>query len=331
MLVAGLLLWAGCEDPSNVGLGIIGEEEVEPTRVRLEGSDLPSERAAVITGGLRSGASFAGASRLLMGNADDPLFGRIETTTHVDFSIAIGTGSGYRNGTLNSVDLVFAADDYVYGDTTAVTRVVFHDMDQSWTAFGARSDTTLALGDSALSVPLVLTSSSLIVSMPAEWVEANASTILSENFPDLFHGFGMRSMGDGHIVGFSAADSYMRVATTTGTVDYPMSEILTTLQKDVVPVVDGKSIVQDGFGENAILDFGFSVDSIAGSAISRTVVEVYVDLSVYENPPPNFVRPVPLSLDLVGLRGKRYAAGAQICPHSDRRAGIVCLDGGDGR
>ncbi len=297
-----VILVAGCDDPSNVGLGLIGEGDSEPTRVFLAGADLPSERAAVITGGIRSGVTFSGPSRYLIGIADDPIFGVIEATGYVDYSVPLVTGSNFRSGTLTSVSLHFEPDGYVYGDTVATTRLIVSDMSAAWTAFGARSDTTLSPGDSIISVDYRFTEDILVIDMPQGWVDANASVILDLNFTDLFNGFQISADGAAAVTGFIGLPSFMRVTTTTGSIDYPMSKLLTILEKHSNPNIPGRTQVQDGFGDNAILDFDFEVDSIAGSAVSRAVVDVRVDLSIIDSPPPDFVRPIPTSLSLIGIR-----------------------------
>jgi hypothetical protein len=81
-----------------------------------------------------------------------------------------------------------------------------------------------------------------------------------------------------------------------------MSKLLTLLSKDQVPAITGRSQIQDGYGDNAVIDFDFAVDSIAGSAVSRTVVQVRLDMEMFDTPDPNFVRPVPGNLSLIGIR-----------------------------
>ncbi|MFV1980950.1 MAG: hypothetical protein ACC655_07340, partial [Rhodothermia bacterium] len=297
-----VILIAGCDDPSNVGLGLIGEGDIEPIRVFLEGADLPSERAAVITGGIRSGVTFSGPTRFLAGVADDPVFGVIEAIGYVDFSVPVSLGNDFRSGTLTSVSLHFAPDGYVYGDTVATTQLTISDMSGAWTAFGARSDTTLTPGDSITSVDYRFTEDVLVIDMPQEWVDANASVVLDRNFTDIFDGFQVSSTGAAAVTGFAGLPSFMRVTTTTGSADYPMSKLLTTLRKHSAAEIPGRTQVQDGFGDNAILDFDFQVDSIAGSAVSRAVVDVRVDVSIFESPPPDFVRPIPTSISLIGIR-----------------------------
>lgn len=306
---------AACDDPSNVGLGLIGEGDSEPMRVELSGSELPAERAAPVTGGVRSGATFTGPPRYLIGAAEDPIFGTIEAKGYVDFSTPASIGNNFRNGTVTSVDLFMSSDGYAYGDTSVVMRYVVSDMDVAWTAFTTRSDTTLTPGDTVVSKDFQHAEGGFIISMPESWVEENGDVLLDDDFTDLFNGFEISVTGPGVISGFLGLPGILRVTTTTGVAEYPMSKILTTISKSGVTEIPGRTIIQDGFGQNAILDFEFEIDSIAGAAVSRAVVDVRVDLSAYDNPPPNFVRPLPAVIDLIGIAPdgvRRVLRSAQI-------------------
>jgi hypothetical protein len=302
LALAAMALLAACDDPSNVGLGLIGEGDSEPQRVYLSGADLPSEREALITGGIFDGLSFSGANRYLVGVADDPIFGVIEAKGYFDFNAPLAIGNDFRDGTVTAVSLHLQADGYAYGDTVAATKLIISDMAEEWTAFATRSDTTLTPGDTVISVDYSFSREMLIISMPADWVAANGSVLIDLNFRDLFDGFEVRASNPSAAVGFDGSDSFMHIVTTTGTADYPMSKLVTTLSKEAVPVIAGRTQVQDGFGDNAVLDFDFDVDSIAGAAISRTVVGIRVDMTIFDLAPQDFFRPIPSKLQLVGIR-----------------------------
>ena len=297
-----VLAVAGCEDPSNVGLGIIGEEASEPTRIHLAGADLPSERDPVVTGGIRSGITFSGAGRVLFGTAEDPLFGLMQSKGYVDYSAPLALASNFRDGTVTAVSLHFVADGYVYGDTSATATFVISDMPEAWTAFGVRSDTLLVSSDPVTSFDYTYSEGEFVVPLPEDWVQKNGSTLLDPDFINAFDGFEIVALSPSAITGIGGVESFMRVTTTTGTEDYVMSKLLTALSKVPGPSIEGRTPVQDGYGDNAILDFDFEIDSIAGSAISRAVVDIRVDLSPFEDAPPDFVRPVPVSIDLIGIR-----------------------------
>lgn len=301
MWLLALFLAAGCEDPSNVGLGIIGEGDREPSRLRLESAQLPSERAPRITGGIRTGTTYSGPERYLVGIADDPVFGPIEAKAYVDFATPTTAGSEFRNGTLTSVSLFFETDGYVYGDTTLVTRLVISEMAEAWTAFGVTADTTFTPGDTVISVPFVATENDLTVALPEDWVTRNRAVLLDENFTDVFDGFQISATEPSAVAGFLGLPAFMRVVTTTGSVDYPMSKIVTTLSKEPGPPVFGRTALQDGVGDNAVLSFDFDVDSIAASAVSRSVLNARIDMTAFDSAPLNFVRPVPAQANLVGI------------------------------
>lgn len=300
-LCLAIVAVAGCEDPSNVGLGIIGEEGSEPTRLELGGVKLPDERTAVVTGGIRTGTAYSGPGRYLVGKADDPIFGLIETRAYVDYATPTTIPDGFREGTVTNVVLVFSRDSYVYGDTTLATRFVLSDMNEAWPAFGTRSDTTLVAGDSVISVNYTATQGDFTLVMPEDWVAENSQDLVDEDFTNVFNGFQIHATEPSAISGFLGFPAHMRVTTTGGSVNYPMSKILTTMTKEAGPAIPDRTVLQDGIGDNAVLDFGFEVDSISASAISRTVVEARVDLSVFEDLPSNFVRPVPTKIDLIGI------------------------------
>ena len=297
------LVLIGCEDPSNVGLGLIGEEGGDPIRVHLTGSDLPAERVPLITGSVLSASVFLGPERFLFGIADDPLFGMIEAKGYIDFQPPLLAGASFRSGNITSVQLFLASGEYVFGDTLANANMTLTNMDVAWAAIAVRSDTTLDVGTVAHTFDYVYKDSTLVIDMPDVWIAEYESRILDVNFVDLFHGFEISAATASAVSGFDASDSFMRVITTTGSGDYRMSKLLTTLTKTGgLEASSGQTAIQDGFGDNAVLDFNFEVDSLAGSAISRVVVNVSVDLAAYDDAPAHFVRPLPQRLDLIGIR-----------------------------
>ena len=66
-------------------------------------------------------------NRMLIGNYDDPIFGKVKSTTYFQllpssYSLNTGTGSDTdaTNYVLDSISMILKYDNYYYGDTTKV-------------------------------------------------------------------------------------------------------------------------------------------------------------------------------------------------------------------
>ncbi len=76
LLVVSLLLFTACEDPSNVGLGLVGNDGGEPIVEQL-----PFETIEMVDlEGIEDNTG-----QHLVGQVDVPLMGQISATAYIDF------------------------------------------------------------------------------------------------------------------------------------------------------------------------------------------------------------------------------------------------------
>jgi hypothetical protein len=293
----------GCEDPSNVGLGLIGESGGEPVRITIAASDLPPDVSPPVTSNVRGSAGFTvGPSTTLAGTVADPLFGTIETKAYLDVALPSTASTTFRTGTITSVSLIIVPN-YVYGDTMATTSLIVSEMDAAWPDANLTADTTLTPGPEIARFDFVYRDTTLVIGLPQEWYSLRSSVLLSSNIATEFHGFELSTSGPSAVVGFSGTSAIFRIATTTGTADLVVSKIFTHVRRhDDANIPAGRAVIQDGIGESAALSFEFDEDSLRGAAVSRAVVELFVDQETMDEVPANFVRPIPPQFDFVGVR-----------------------------
>lgn len=303
ILVLGLVT-AGCEDPSNVGLGLIGESGGDPVRMRIPATELPAEFEPPPTLNVRSSLGYvSGATRVLAGTVEDPLFGTITTKGYIDVSPTTSQSADYRSGTITSVELELTRI-YVYGDTVATISLVVSGMDEAWPATTLTSDTSLTAGAEITRVDFSYASdTTIVIDLPQEWYSAHSATLLSSNVLDDFHGFQLSTANTSTVVGFDAGSGRLRIVTTTGTAELLVSKIFTHVERigEATPP-PGTAFIQDGTGQNLSLDFDFQADSISGTAVSRAVVELAVDRASMDAVPQDFFRPAVTQFDFMGVR-----------------------------
>ena len=301
LIIAPLV--TGCEDPSNVGLGLIGESGGEPVRITIAASDLPPDISPPVTSNVRASAGFiVGPSTTLAGTVADPLFGTIDTKAYMDVALPSTASTTFRSGTITSVSLILVPN-YVYGDTMATTSLIVSEMDAAWPDANLTADTTLTPGSEVARFDYVYRDTTLVIALPQEWYAARSSVLLSPNIATEFHGFELSTSGPSAVVGFNGTSAIFRISTTTGTGDLVLSKIFTHVSRhDDANIPAGRAVIQDGVGESAALSFEFDEDSLRGAAVSRAVVELFVDQEAMDEVPANFVRPTPAQFDFVGVR-----------------------------
>lgn len=295
---------AGCEDPSNVGLGLIGESGGDPVRMHLPSFERPYDYEPSLTSNVRTSLGYsAGAVRVLAGTVNDPLFGTIAAKGYIDVTLSSSQSSDYRNGTITSVQLELQPN-YVYGDSVATTSVVISEMQEAWPSTAMTSDTTLPAGVEITRVDFSYANdTSLVVDFPEEWFSSRSAVLLSANILDEFHGFELSTTDPAAVVGFDATSGIVHIVTTTGTADLVISKIFTHLDRSGDGnIPDGRAAIQDGIGQNLSFSFDFQADSIQGAGISRAVIELTVDQASMDDVPENFYRPAPTQYDFLGVR-----------------------------
>jgi len=286
-----LLLATGCDDPSAVGIGLIGEADL-PVTVRL-----PADSVLTASQKDRTGNT----ARVLAGRVADPLVGTLSATGYVDF---VRSGTARVDTTIVGVRLELPRD-YVYGDTLGSVTLALHDMTEDWPYAGVGTDTTLRAGPLVRTFTFAPTDTLVQVDLPPEWIAAHDTTLRSNTFSTSFHGFQL-APGEGNaVVGFRFSKIRLLVFTATDTVTFTASKVLTTVARESLPSLpEDRVLLQDGLGQVVRLRFDFSADSVREAGLHAAVLEVPIDSMQLKQTPAGFVRPLPTTVRLIGVNAE---------------------------
>ena len=299
-----LLTCAACEDPSNVGLGLIGEGG-EPVLERVDATRLDTTARRDVTGNTQ---------RLLAGTVADPLLGTITAEGFLDVLNVSGDNvASFRDTMLTSATLQLVPD-YVYGDTTREVTLTLFEMPEEFNATSAFGDTTLTAGEAITTFSFRPTDSLVTVPLPETWIAENDTTLRSTSVASGFHGFKLASVpGSGSaVVGFDRSETVLEAIAGADTVFFGQSsgntvgfKSLTSLSREGEPtLLTDRTVLQDGVGPGVRLDFRDNLEDsdLLGEALNRAEVVVYADLlTLQQNTPAGFVRPPIEPVELVGV------------------------------
>lgn len=295
LLVA--VLFSACEDPSNVGLGLIGESGGEPEVVSAPIQTFEERSVRDVTGGaviVQANVNNP-APRVLAGVVDDPLLGVTQATAFVDFGGVGGISDEFRDGPVTSVELLLRRD-YVYGDTTSTVEFEVLDMTSSWDGL-APVDTTLAPGGLATTASVLASDRNVEIPLPQAWIDANSEVLRSTTFTADFQGLALRPVSGNAVVGFNTALSALRVVAAGDTVNYVVNRVLTTT--DAPDRSADSPILQDGTGRGLALQLAPDVASLGPAGVNGVVVRVPADtVASTSQTPAGFIRPLLPSLRL---------------------------------
>lgn len=289
-----VLILGGCDDPTDVGLGLVDQNADEAVQETIEASAFELSDSMDVTGGI----GVAGAIRTLAGRADDPLAGLIESTGYFDLTVVEDGGNAFRTGELESVELVLAFD-YVYGDTTSTLEFEMDDLSAAWSAENRRSGNDPAVGQSATSFTVDASAEEIHLELPAAWVNRHAVVFQTTSFETLFHGFRIRAVSGNAILGISSTDSEMIAATAErDTSRYRITRRHSTVSSTGGQAPSGTLMLQDGAQSIASLRFPVGEDTFDAAAIHRFLIRLTRPADV-PAAPQHFVRP---SVTRLGLR-----------------------------
>lgn len=297
--LALLLLLSACEDPSNVGLGLIGESGGEPELISLPVEDLLPTDAPEHMGGVVAHVGTNPTPRFLAGTVDDPLLGFIEAMGYVDFQLVGGISEGFRAGPVSSATLIFTPD-YVYGDTTSVVSLQVSEVTDAWDA-GSPVDTTIAPARVLAAVTVPPTIGTLEIPLPDEWVQENDALLRSTTFTADMQGFEVRSTAGNAVLGFGTTSARFQVVSAGDTVRYTMQRALTTTRSQPVASTN-PFVMQDGLATARVLVLPDTVSAIGPAGVNGALIRLPIDtLAIHQQKPPGFVRPM---LEQVWMTGR---------------------------
>ncbi len=302
-LALAALLFAACDDPSNVGLGLVGDEGSSPTIARTGLPLTPLDRIE------RTG----NADQSLAGTTADPILGTITAAAYLDFGAprvlnANSTVEGFRSTAVSGVTLDLPIS-YRYGDTLSTVRYALRSIDTPFNAVSAPSDTSFAAGEVITTFEASASASVVTVTLPDEWVARLDTTLRGDSFLDSFNGFYVEPLSGNAVLGFRqfSPTSQSLVALTArsaaDTVRFVANAGATTISRsNAPPLAQGNVLVQDGFRHALTVDLSDSslIRTYRNVGLARIAVELPT-LSVLEST-GSYVRPSALpSLELVAL------------------------------
>lgn len=299
LLTASILLlsvlFTACEDPSNVGIGLIGDQGGEPRVDTIATSFFENEQAKDVTGG---------ADRILAGTVADPMLGTITAYGHFDLLPLETISEAFRNNPVTSAELSLF-NEYQYGDTTATITLRLREIAADWDDVGAGADTSLQIGELVTEFSFPATDSVIVVPLPESWIALRDTTLRSTTFSTQFHGFTIEPASESAVIGFRADDTELQVIAGQDTVSFGASETLSTLERSGnVTLPPDRLLFQDGIGSTVAFGFDFAAENITNNAINRIEFRIAADTTFpAEYTPTGFHRPLLRNLELFGITG----------------------------
>ena len=294
VILALLLVVSACDDPSPIGLELVGAESGETNVVTLGTSYAAVDGTADIT----LGTSTEGAFRSLFGQVADPAAGMFTMSGFVDFIPSSNVTAAFRAGNVSFADLALNID-YVYGDSTQSVTISIYDINADWPLVGARSDTTLAASVLVTTASLEATKGMVYIPLPSNWISRNNSILKSTTFSDLFNGFAIRATQGDAILGAHFSGSSMRASSVPGdTVNFSMSKVFSAYSGSPSSSNGNVHIVRDGASNSLSMRFPIKNDELGQVAVHRVIFRLNSEdlSSMY---PAGFVRP---GVTRIGLR-----------------------------
>jgi hypothetical protein len=298
--VACLLLLAACEDPSGVGLTVLDPTASDPRALTLPVDSAAFTDSEELTGAFLTDPGFQDF-RGLAGRVEDPVFGTTTAFGYFDVLPPQTVSEDFRGRPVEEATLRLRRT-YAYGDTMSTTRLDVRQVAEEWTAVGAVADTLFPVQDEIITSFDIAPGDSLIeIDLPESWIAANDTTLRSEDFSTIFHGFRLDPSDEASAVYGFAGTSTLELISEGDTVIYQASEVFSSIEGPADPPTDEALWrLQDGTGRG--LELRFDLDTLAQSAVNTVRLRVNADTAAATTDlPPGFVRPLARRLALFGF------------------------------
>lgn len=283
------MMLSACEDSSNVGIGLIGDEQSGvPTIRHVDPADFQNAPLK------RSGGS---QPRIVAGRVPDPLTGTIEAEGY--FDLATAASSSFREEVVSSASLRLHPT-YTYGDTTKQVTFAIRQIENEFTTPAVPpADTTYPTGPIIREFSFLPTDSLVVIPLPQSWVETNDALLRSTTFTSDFHGFRLEQVAGDAVIGF-AGDSQLRAFAESDSAVYPVSRAYSAMRRSSEPdVPPGRVLYQAGVGP--VASFELDAEVLEAAAINQAKVVFHTDTLTLSQKPAGFVRPVITTLDLYAV------------------------------
>ncbi|MAQ94635.1 MAG: hypothetical protein CMM84_14040 [Rhodothermaceae bacterium] len=315
---AACTVLSACQDPAGVGLGLIDEEQLDPSVRTVALSGLGTTPDTTIAIGIADGTNTdLLQTRVLVGSVVDPTYGDARARAYVDVIQAANLPSDATAEDVTAAWLVLT-QNYVYGDTTTTLPLELRPITETWFAdTDYARNRTLSTGDVLATTEVSVADSLRQFDLPASWVAANAATLVGDGFLDAFEGFAIDIPADyvpapGAVYGFStfaSTGSGLRVVVGEDTLVYPLSEVFSSVTSGTASTPPSTALP---VRNNSGLAVGFEVDfsTIGASALARARLRLPLDESFAAEGP--FVRPIPARSVLYGINDDGRVALAEV-------------------
>lgn len=313
-LATGLLVLAGCDDPSNVGQGLLDVQAGDTRVVPL----LPSSITAADRSDPTGGNAASGAVQALMGIVDDPVRGRMTSRGFIDFVPSSQFGSDFLNGSVDWAGLSLNLD-YRYGDTTGVVQFDLYEVPANWQSSEIEASSAIVLGSMIDSYEVAAKEGIVSFELPEAWVQEYDSVLRDGSFSDLFHGFAMVPTDGQAIVGFRFSESTLRASATPGdTVAFALSKVGSLTSMPDAASGSGHVFLGDGSSSGVDLRFPLNGGELDESLIHRVILNLQVE-NISSSYPAGFLRPLPgvLGLEAVSADGDTRLEIAEVAVNTD--------------
>ena len=299
---------SACQDPAGVGLGLIDEEQSDPSARVVPPDDLDTLSFAFPAIGIADEATTntRPQPRVLVGDVQDAQFGDTRAFAYVD-ALQPSAARDLSASDVREVWLVMPRT-YTYGDTTATLPVSLHDIQGSWEVSDSYSpDTVFSVGAALTTTNIVQADSLVRFDLPASWVTSNAATLVGTSFADDFEGFALQpeagyTPAPGVVFGlgtYLGAGARLRLATDEDTLNFPLSEVFTSIAAQA-PTAPPADIISLRRGTGSELRFTADFGVFGPVPLARGILRLPLDVSFAEM--GTFVRPLALSSALFGVR-----------------------------
>ncbi len=292
-LAVGIMcVFMACEDPTNVGLGLVGDDSGQPLTEALDlEAFAPADEVGIVDN----------LGQVLAGRVDDPSLGTTHAVAYFDVRTNTNQTIDYRNGPVERAILELEVS-YVYGDTLSEMTFALHEVLSEFSGFQSTADSIPTVGPELLQFSMMPTDDVVTVELPASWVDQYDADLRTPDFGQAFAGFQLQHLEGNAVVGFhNVVTRNTRIRSIVGvdTVNFVAEKSITTLEKESdsnLPA--GRIGIQDGIGPK--VSFTFAIDSLQGVALNRAAIRNKTDNDALETP-TDFYRPPITDLALHGV------------------------------
>ncbi len=287
-----VLFLTACEDPTSVGLDLVGDDSGEPITKRF---DLTSFQEASDNGIVDN------TGQVLAGMVNDPTMGSLSVEGYFDVRTNTDRTSDYRDGTIEKA-LLNLETSYMYGDTLEQITFGLHEVLSEFSALNTTTDSIPEIGPEILQFTMLPTDSIVTVELPEGWITAHDVSLREEDFDDLYHGFKLTPIAGNAVVGFHNAitrQTAIKGIVGTDTVSYTADKRVTFSTRTVdATTLPERILFQRGVGPKIRLNFDLA--SLQDVSLNRVALRVPFDTDAFDTP-SNFFRPEIENLSLYGV------------------------------